>query len=62
MEAADQSAKAAVNASLATAGSRAADCVGHRRPEAHELARLRLLDDGLHRGACPTPLTDRPLG
>ncbi|MER7763454.1 FAD-dependent oxidoreductase [Streptomyces sp. NPDC097619] len=59
MEAADQSAKAAVNALLAAAGSRAAGCVVRGRPEAPELARLRALDDALYAAGLPNAF-DRP--
>ncbi|MEU8775484.1 FAD-dependent oxidoreductase [Streptomyces sp. NPDC048606] len=53
MEAADQSAKAAVNALLATAGTRAPDCVVRGRPQPAELARLHSLDDTLHAAGLP---------
>ncbi|WP_424217067.1 hydroxysqualene dehydroxylase (plasmid) [Streptomyces sp. BI20] len=59
MEAADQSGKAAVNALLATAGSRAPECVvrGWERPE--ETAALRRLDDERYAAGLPN-LFDRP--
>ncbi|MEU9714873.1 FAD-dependent oxidoreductase [Streptomyces sp. NPDC047976] len=53
MEAADQSAKAAVNALLATAGVRAPECVVHGRPRPAELARLHRLDDELYAAGLP---------
>ncbi|MFF3014722.1 FAD-dependent oxidoreductase [Streptomyces sp. NPDC057939] len=59
MEAADQSAKAAVNALLSTAGSRAPACVVRGRDQPAELAGLRRLDDELNAAGLPNAF-DRP--
>ncbi|MFE3073348.1 FAD-dependent oxidoreductase [Streptomyces sp. NPDC059247] len=59
MEAADQSAKAAVNALLATAGSTAAPCVVRGWEQPTELARLQRLDDELYAVGLPNAF-DRP--
>ncbi|MFG3039466.1 FAD-dependent oxidoreductase [Streptomyces sp. NPDC048330] len=59
MEAADQSAKAAVNALLAAAGSRADSCVVRGWAPPSELDRLRVLDDELYAAGLPN-VFDRP--
>ncbi|GAA2262486.1 FAD-dependent oxidoreductase [Streptomyces amakusaensis] len=59
MEAADQSAKAAVNALLATAGSTAPECVVRGWEQPAELARLQRLDDELYAAGLPNTF-DRP--
>ncbi|MFI8423631.1 FAD-dependent oxidoreductase [Streptomyces sp. NPDC085479] len=59
MEASDQSAKAAVNALLATAGSTAPACVVRGWEQPAELARLHRLDDELYAAGLPNAF-DRP--